>query len=179
MSPIFPESEESAKFVTGISGWVDREGKFWGNNEITARYSGSTHKHCNTCGEVIERDRCCKACYRAAQTEQYKASKKIEWDLKTPIYSQVHDEYFNGYHDLINCMEELGITDPEKLELFICEPVKLSEIQSDYWADDLPEDGELPSEVEAALEELNTAICESDPVSWTPGKFAAIVCLEE
>ena len=75
-------------------------------------------------------------------------------------------------------MEELEVTDPEELELFICDPVKLGEIQSDYWDDDLPEDGELPPEVEAALEEFNAVIRKSKPVGWSPGKFAAIVDLE-
>lgn len=174
---IFPESEEAAKFVTGISGWVDCHGEFHGANERAARYSGSTHRHCD-CGTVISKNSYCNACVRSREIEKYQNAQKIEWDLKTPLYSQVHDEYFNDYDDLVNCMEELGITDPENLELFICEPVMLSEIQSDYWVDDLPEDGELPPEVEAALEEFNAVIRKSKPVSWSPGKFAAIVDLD-
>lgn len=73
---IFPESEEAAKFVTGISGWVDGKGQFWGDNEKSARHFGSTHKHCDTCGAVIERDRYCGSCYKARRTEQYKKLKK-------------------------------------------------------------------------------------------------------
>lgn len=178
MSPIFPESEEAAKFVTGISGWVDRDGRFWGADECMARYSGSTHRHCD-CGAIISKNSYCKACVRSREIEKYQNAQKIEWDLKTPLYSQVRDEYISNYSDLINLMEECLVTDPADLELFICEPVKLGEIQSDYWVDDLPEDGELPAEVESALEEFNAVILESEPVSWTPGKFAAIVNLEE
>ena len=167
--PIFPESAEAAKFVTGISGWVDRKGVFFGADERLARYSGSTHRHCD-CGEVIEQRSYCKACVRSREIEKYQSAQKIEWDHKTPLYSQRNDVYLFDAGDLIGLMEEL--------ELFVCEPVNLSEIQSDYWSDDLPEDGELPSEVEAALEEFNAVIRKSEPVSWRSGKFAAIVDLD-
>lgn len=175
--PIFPESEEAAKFVTGLSGWMDREGRFWGNDENMARYSGSTHKHCD-CGAVIDRRSYCEACARSRDIEKYQSAKKLEWDHKTPLYSQIHDEYIFDTDDLANLMEEAEVTDPEELELFVCKPNYLSEIESDHWADDLPEDGELPSEVEAALEVLNAVIRKAEPVSWSPGKFAAIVKLK-
>ena len=177
VKPIFPESEEAAKFVTGISGWVDRKGVFFGADERLARYSGSTHRHCD-CGEVIEQRSYCKACVRSREIEKYQSAQKTEWDHKTPLYSQRNDVYLFDAGDLIGLMEELEVTDPEELELFICDPVKLGEIQSDYWDDDLPEDGELPPEVEAALEEFNAVIRKSKPVGWSPGKFAAIVDLE-
>lgn len=174
---IFPKSEESAKFVTGISGWVDRDGRFWGNDERMARYCGSTHKHCE-CGEVVEQRSYCKSCARKKDIEKYQKAQKIEWDREIPIYSQYYDEYFFDCDTLTDFMIEQAVKDPEELELFICEPVKLSEIQSDYWCDDLPENGELPPVIEEALDALNAAIRESDPVSWTPGKFAAIVDIE-
>ena len=172
--PIFPESEEAAKFVTGLSGWMDREGRFLGNDEKTARYCGSTHRHCY-CGEVIPRDSYCKACNRKNDLEKYRTAKRIEWDGKAPLYSQIHDKYLFDKDELIDFMHECEVTDPDDLELFVCKPNYLSEIESDHWADDLPEDGDLPSEVEAALEVLNAAIRKAGPVSWSPGKFAAIV----
>ena len=175
--PIFPESEEAAKFVTGISGWVDREGNFYGANERLARYSGSTHRHCD-CGEVVEQRSYCSACHRRKEIENYKNAQKIEWDHETTLYSQAHDKYLSDKDDLFDLMCETEVTDPDELELFICEPNELSQIDSDHWADDLPEDGELPPEVEAALEEFNAVIRKSEPVSWSPGKFAAIVNLE-
>lgn len=175
--PIFPESDEAAKFVTGLSGWVDRDGRFWGNDENMARYSGSTHKHCE-CGAVIERISYCVACERRRDIEKYQNAQKIEWDHKTPLYSQRNDEYLFDKDDLINLMEECQVTDPDELELFICQPNRLREIESDQWCDDLPVDGELPSEVEAALEVFNAALRAAEPVSWSPGKFAAIVNLE-
>lgn len=177
VKPIFPESEEAAKFVTGISGWVDRGGRFWGADERMARYSGSTHRHCD-CGEVIEQRSYCSACHRRKEIESYNNSQKIEWDHKIPLYSQAHDKYLFDKDELVDFMLECDATSADELELFICEPNKLSQINSDLWADDLPEDGELPSEVEDALEAFNAVIRESEPVSWSPGKFAAIVNLD-
>jgi hypothetical protein len=59
---ILDTSDEAAKFVTGISGWVSRDGHFCGNDERIARYIGSTHKLCE-CGNIVEKmwikcDRC-------------------------------------------------------------------------------------------------------------------------
>ena len=175
--PIFPESEEAAKFVTGLSGWMDQEGRFWGDDERTARYCGSTHRHCD-CGDVIPRNSYCAACNRKNDIEKYRTAEKIEWDGKTPLYSQRNDAYLFDKDDLITLMEECEVTNPDELELFVCEPNYLREIETDQWADDLPEDGDLPAEVEAALEALNAAIRKAEPVSWSPGKFAAIVKLK-
>ena len=172
--PIFPESEEAAKFVTGISGWTDRSGLFWGADEKMARYSGSTHRHCD-CGAVIEQRSYCSACIRSREIEKYKNAQKIEWDKETPLYSQVHDKYLCNERELVEFMRECEVMSAEELELFICEPIRLSEIQSDHWADDLPEDCELPSEVEDALEDFNAVIRESRSTGWRPGKLAAIV----
>lgn len=177
IKPIFPESPEAAKFVTGISGWVDRDGGFFGNDERLARYSGSTHKKCS-CGEVITKNSYCEKCHRSADIERYKSAKKLEWDHKTPLYSDSNDEYILTIDDLINLMEELEITCVDDLRLFICEPNYLSQIEIDYWSDDIPEDGELPGNVGEALDALNKEISKSIAVSWSPGKFAAIINLE-
>lgn len=178
VEPIFPESEKAAKFVTGISGWVDRNGRFWGNDEVTARYCGSTHKHCE-CGEVISRNSYCKACARRRDIEKYQSAQKIEWDHQTPLYSQRNDAYLFDKDDLINLMEECQVTDLDELELFVCEPNYLREIETDQWEDDLPEDGDLPPAVAEAMDVFNAVIRAAEPVSWSPGKFAAIVNLDK
>jgi len=172
--PIFPESPEAATFKTGLSGWVDRNGIFWGEDERAARYAGSTHKKCE-CGAVIKNRSFCGDCSRAKDANKHREAEKITWDCETPLYSQIHDKYFFDEDELFDFMHECNIKNPDELELFICEPNYLSEINSDYWHDDLPEDGELPGDVELFLDALNTAIRAAEPVSWSPGKFAAIV----
>ena len=176
--PIFPESDEAAKFVTGLSGWMDREGRFWGNDEKTARYCGSTHRHCD-CGAVVKQRSYCKDCNRKNDVEKYRTAKRIEWDLETPLYSQIHDKYLFDKDDLLDLMCESEVTDPDDLELFVCEPNYLREIESDQWADDLPEDGDLPPAVAEAMDAFNAVIRAAEPVSWSSGKFAAIVNLEK
>jgi len=175
--PIFPESPEAASFQTGLSGWVDRHGRFWGKDEQTARYCGSTHKHCD-CGAVIKQRSFCEDCSRLKEAARYKEVEKLTWNGETPLYSQIHDKYLFGKDDLLDLMQDSKVTDPDELELFLCEPNYLREIESDQWCDDLPDDGDLPPEVEAALEVFNAVLRAAEPVSWSPGKFAAIVDLE-
>lgn len=175
--PIFPESEEAAKFVTSLSGWVDRHGRFWGDDEKTARYLGSTHRKCD-CGAEIEQRSFCEDCSRLKEAARYKEAEKLTWNGETPLYSQIHDKYLFGKDELLEFMHECEVKNPDELELFLCEPNYLREIESDQWCDDLPDDGDLPPEVEAALEVFNAVLRAAEPVSWSPGKFAAIVNLE-
>ena len=168
-NPIFPDSDESAKFMTDISGWVDRNGIFFAKDERSARYSGSTHKNCQ-CGEIVPKLSFCKKCHRKSEIEKHKNAERIEWDRETPLYSQLLHEYIFSQEDLIGLMSEFF---SKELEIFICEPIYLREIDIDYWADYLPEDGELSSEIISAMELLNSTIRKSGPVSWEPGKYAA------
>jgi hypothetical protein len=46
----------------------------------------------------------------------------------------------------------------------------------EFYESDLPEDGEVPSDLFAAFEELNKTIRESKIIlSWVTGKYAAII----
>lgn len=88
---VLSTSDDAAKIVT-VTGWVDRQGRFWGNDE--------------------------------------------------------------------------------NLRLLICEANYPREIDgSDHFSDDLPEDGELPSVLEAAFEALNEVIKKQPPLSWSPRKM--------
>ena len=49
-------SDEVAKHVTNIEGWVDRHGRFWGKDEHMARWSGCTHIICPSCGNPTSRN---------------------------------------------------------------------------------------------------------------------------
>jgi hypothetical protein len=166
------ESEEAAKFVTGISGWVDREGRFWGKDERMARWSGCTHRKCEQCDTVIERlYLICDACKLKKDIERYEALEKIDWDGNTPLYSHQIDKYFFDEDDLMFEIEENDCK-PEEMRLVICRPNHLRQIDEDYFSDDLPEDGELPTEITSALEVLNKVIREHEPVSWSPSSKA-------
>lgn len=174
---ILAESDEAAKFVTGLSGWVDRNGVFWGQLEEMARYSSATHKRCEECKTaIIKRGyRFCADCLEKKDIERYSKLEKKIWDGESYLYSDRDDVYFSDYQELRDYIDELEIENIDSLRLIICEPEYLRELDEDYWADDLAEDTELPGSVLSALETFNASLKDAGVVSWHPGKFAAII----
>jgi hypothetical protein len=176
---ILAESDEAAGYLTGISGWVDRHGIYHGQSEKMARYYGSTHKKCEECKiAIISRGyRFCSDCQEKKDIVRYSKLEKKIWDGESYLYSNKQDMYFADYqelHDYLSDNEE-GVSSTDSLRLVICEPKYFSEIHADYWADDLPEDAELPDSVLSALETFNDALKDAGIVSWSPGKYAAII----
>jgi hypothetical protein len=105
--------------------------------------------------------------------QRYMAMPKQEWDGNTPLYSDSHDRYFMHPDDLLDMLadDEYGAT-IDDLRLIICEPNYPRQIESDIWCDDLPEEGELPPEMQTAMDAFNEVIRRQSPLSWSPGKFA-------
>ena len=91
------------------------------------------------------------------------------------MYSDRDDVYFSDYQELHDYIYEREIENVDSLRLIICEPEHLRELDADYWADDLPEDAELPESVWSAIDALNASLKDAEIVSWHPGKFAAII----
>ena len=174
---ILAESDEAAKFVTGISGWVDRHGNFHGKSEEMARYYSSTHKKCEECkAAIIMRGyRYCADCREKKDIERYSKLEKKVWDGEVYLYSDRDDIYLADYQELHDYIYEREIENVDSLRLIICEPEHLRELDADYWADDLPEDAELPESVWSAIDALNASLKDAGIVSWHPGKFAAII----
>lgn len=172
---VMSDSPEAATFRTDISGWVSRDGRFFGDDERLARWAGATHAPCSGCGAMTSKHyTVCDSCRCKRDIAQYDAMPKKEWDGTTPLYSQADDKYFFG--DVEEYCEDEDRT-IEDLRLVICEPVYGRPIESDYFCDELPEDGEVPDVIAVAMDALNTAIKEAGPLSWVPGKYAAIVTL--
>lgn len=159
-----------------VTGWVSRTGRFWGDDERMARYDGCTHKQCE-CGGVTEKHYIrCKVCRAKAEIEKYDARPVAVWDGEVFLYSDAHDRYFQDIESLVDYLGDFDVDEAPSiadLRLIICEPNYARQIESDQWSDDLPEDGELPSEIEEALRVLNEVIKRAPPLSWSPGKFAA------
>lgn len=166
------DSSESASIQT-VTGWVSRGGRFWGDDEHMARYDGCTHMPCNTCGELMEVRSYCKPCYRNKETEKWQSMPRKDWDGIEPLYSQNTDVWFYSFDDLAEYCEENDCS-PQSLYLIISEPVYADQIDPmDHYADDLPEGGDLPNEIEDAFEKLNAVIKDcAIPLSYLPGKFA-------
>ncbi len=178
---VLDTSPEAATYRTDIKGWVSRDGLFFGDGaqgERTARYSGCTHKQCE-CGAVAEKHRIrCDACQEKHTRADYEKLPLIEWDGETPLCIFRGDTYFWSADDLdLYCdTNDVRSTD---LMLVICDPVNLHEVDIDYWSDELPEDGDLPTPVEDALTALNKAIREHGKCSaWYGGNQRVTVSLE-
>jgi len=166
------DSNDAARFETGISGWVDRKGHFFGKDENAARYSGCTHRKCKQCGRLTVKHRVfCDPCGTEKDIERYEKLEKVDWDGKTMLYSDSCDVYFSDLDEIQDYIEEHECA-LEALFLIKCEPSYLRQIDEYYFSDQLPEDGDLPDEISEALEALNKLIREHGPVSWYPGKKA-------
>lgn len=174
---ILAEYDDAAKFVTGLSGWVDRNGVFWGQLEEMARYSSATHKRCEECKEAIIRRGYpfCANCQEKKDIERYNKLEKKVLDGESYLYSDRDDVYFADYQELYDYIYEREIENIDSLRLIICEPEYLRELDADYWADDLQDDTDLPESVLSALETFNASLKAAGIVSWSPGKYAAII----
>jgi hypothetical protein len=169
---ILSTSDEAAKLVT-LTGWVSRQGTFYGNDERIARYAGCTHRPCETegCGKPTEKMYIyCEDCRHKRDFAKYEAMPAAQWDGHQMIFADASDEYFSCLDSFLEHCEDEGI-EPETARPILCEPNIARQVEPDYWVDEMAEDGELPSELEAALDALNEVISKGKFVlSWSPGK---------
>jgi hypothetical protein len=169
---VLDTSDEAAQLKT-ITGWVSRDGRFYGNDERTARYAGSTHSTCS-CGKLMTRMYTkCESCIRKQVVNTYDNLPFKEWDGVEPVCLYGGDEYFFSPDDVEWYLEDNELK-PEDIMLVICEPNYLQAISSDYWEDVLHEDQDIPDELKKLVEEVNKYIESSKPISWSPGKTRTI-----
>ncbi len=163
---ILNTSNEAAKLTTVI-GWMDRHGLYFGADEKSARYSGATHLACEQCGTATHKHhRYCTFCRPERMAATWSALEKRPWDGTTPVMVHQGDEFFMSAEEFIGWCADNEV-EPEGVHLVHCKPRLLSTIDEDHFADDLPEDGELPPAIAEALAALNTAIqAHTEPVSW-------------
>ena len=178
---ILVTDEKSATYRTDITGWVSHDGRYCGADENFARYSGSTHSLCKVCGEITDKGRTiCSKCRDQKEKDAYIDMPKSVWNGTDALYSTSRDEWFFDEQDLIDhCYDNRETCDDLKLVIGV--PVYAAEIDPyDHYADDLPEDMDLPDDLEQAFKELNETIrfCKI-PLSWSHGRFAAIITQKE
>jgi len=187
---ILSADDRAATYKT-ITGWVSRNGKFYGEVEQWARMDGSTHKQCDTdgCGKIFEKTSAytiCSTCLEKSNAEKYLALNFKEYDYSTPVYSHAYDKYFFDDGQIEEFIyEQLDEDDvpeanqPEaavrfaaELELVYCLPNHARKLDSDLWADELPEDvDELPKQLTEKMKEFNEFLKTLEPLSWSPGKI--------
>ena len=169
---ILNTSDEAAKKVT-LTGWVNRHGQFFGDDERLARWSGATHLSCQRCGTPHDKlYTFCEACREVNTITRWGKLKQKDWDGSSPVCLFDGDEFFFDVESFLDWCADRD-TKPSDVRLVHCRPHYLSTVDTDHWTDDLPEDGELPPEIEAALGELNAKIAaHAEPISWWPSDVA-------
>lgn len=169
------DSPEAASLQT-VTGWVARGGQFWDNDEHMARYVGSTHKVCSVDSGhgVVERNYCCEKCRATKLQAKFDAMARADWDGTTPLVVFDSDTYFFDEDSVRDWLLDNDIA-LEDAQLVICKPNMACEFDGDCWSDDLPEDGELSTRLQAAIEELNKVARSEPPLSWTQGDVVAVL----
>jgi len=172
------DSIEAASIKT-VTGWVSRDGRFYGDDERAARYGGCTHVVCKYCGgPAVRAWLACDACLAKKNQERFEAMPRVEWDGKAMLYSRARDEFYQDPGDAEDALAEgESLID---LELVICKPTPVSPIDEDGYFADMP-DGyeELPDELLAAIKEFNDAVADMNPLSWHPGETALAVVVKD
>jgi hypothetical protein len=172
---VLEDSPEAAVYRTDIKGWVSRNGIFLGDNpdsERLARWEGSTHKKCETCGELVKRGNWCTPCHDKKEHEAYLKMPKKKWDGEGGICCD-GDRFFWSIEEAEDYAADNG-TDLRGLDLVICEPQYADEIE-DLYVDILPEDQTLDEVYPAlakAIDKVNALIRKREqPISWIGGKY--------
>ncbi len=177
---ILNTSPEAASLQT-VTGWVSRDGRFWGNDERVARWVGCTHIVCE-CGQpAVKNYTCCEQCREKMRCARYEALKFEEWDGITPLFSESLDRYFFDADELHDAMDDIEDADFDPM-LLICIPNYARKLDGEYWSDELPEDRDIDDcagkEVAEAIDALNKLL-DGKVLSWSAGKKRTSVKLEK
>lgn len=170
---IMRESDEAASIQT-VTGWVSSDGRWYGNDENLARYGGCTHQLC-ACGAVVDRGRIkCDKCHDKQRWEKYKSLQTKVWDGLEFLVMWDDDKFFFHDSDLMDYCEEMQMQ-PQDLQLVFAKPVYGRYLDTDYFQDELYEDGDLPNAITEAMDKFNEVVKAAGPLSWTSGNVAAII----
>jgi hypothetical protein len=167
---VMMDSDEAASVKT-VTGWVSRDGFFYGKDERAARFAGCTHRPCEECGVAVAKSThriLCDVCSKVKRLARYLAMPVVEW-VDGMAYDYRTDEWFSDEDAVRDYYEEneIGIA---SAQLVTSEPVYADEVDPlDIYEGDLPDDGEVPDDVAVAFATLNAAIRAARSVlCWRP-----------
>ena len=176
---VMMDSDEAASIQT-LTGWVDRQGRFWGNDEYQARLCGATHRKCKNKPDehpVHSTHGYCEECHRESRQVKFATFERAVW-AGEPLVIFDSDQYFFDIESLAEYCQENSVL-PGELQLLICKPNSPPEFDIEQHCEDvLPDGGDcysLPQAVLDAADALNKAIKESEAVSWSGSDRVAIV----
>ncbi len=176
---IMMDSLEAASIQT-LTGWVDRQGRFWGNDEYQARWCGATHRKCKNKPDehpIHVINGYCEECHNESRQAKFVEMERALW-AGEPLVIFDSDQYFFDIESLADYCWENSVL-PGELQLLVCEPNYPPEFDIEQHCEEIIPDGgdiyDLPQQILDAADALNKAIRESEPVSWCGGEKAAIV----
>ena len=168
--PIILEAEADVEYKQ-VSGWVTKDGYFFGEDEERARLHTATHKKClrDSTHPIFTKNSYCQVCYQLARDAKYESMEVVEWDGESYLTVFDDDKFFRDYETLNDYAEELGVA-VDDLKLIICEKVGIPQIDVAIWDDLVEEYDMIPSEILYALEHLNQIIEDhGSDVMWQQG----------
>lgn len=171
---ILPDHPEAATLRT-VTGWVSRQGRFYGDDERLARWDGSTHRVCDACGGLMDKQGYCTPCHHKKMVERYNAFPVIEWDGECMLTDYDGDNYWADPGEFLEWCAYNDVEDPSDLMLVATEPIRMREITSENWDGELPDDVEIPADIAEAIEALNKVIRASKPKFWKPSKKRIVI----
>ena len=174
---ILPSDDRAAKLVT-VTGWVSRDGLFFGANERTARWSGSTHAVCSACGEVCPKHYTkCQGCRDLDSIAKHEARERRIY-VSGMLYSHLRDRFFVDLDELLEYCEYESVNIAD-LQVVLCEPIRPRYLDDEDFADELPEDGSIADSAPKLWElmqqwnaEIDRMCAAGEGTSWEPSKYA-------
>ncbi|VTM70310.1 hypothetical protein Q8726_21280 [Raoultella ornithinolytica] len=176
---VMMDSDEAASLQT-LTGWVARDGRFWGDDEHMARWCGATHRKCKNFPDehpIHVINGYCEECHHISRQAAFEKLERVVW-AGEPLVIFDDDQYFFDAESLADYCWEHSLL-PSELQLLICEPNYPPEFDLEQHCEEIMPEGDdyycLPQAVRDAAEALNKAIKESLPVSWSGSGRVAIV----
>ncbi len=155
---------------TDISGWVGKNGNFYGKSEDMARYANSTHKTCD-CGNIMSKGWTkCEGCRAKSALERFMALEGVEWDGEAMMCTHDDDRFFRDWDEAVSYCYDNEIL-PKDLKLVLCKKdIRISEINIDELNEEYCTEDESLSdfhpEIAKKVDELNELIRNTEPTLW-------------
>lgn len=92
---VMMDSDEAASIQT-LTGWVSRDGHFWGDDEHMARWSGATHRKCKNKPDdhpIHRTHSYCEECHKESRQAKFAALERAVW-AGEPLVIFDDDTYF-------------------------------------------------------------------------------------
>lgn len=164
-----------------VTVYLGKDGKYYLSKEKAAETLGIP-KLCE-CGKELKGSWLkCDDCRRIEDAKRYRAKmdrmELVEWDGKTPVCFDHGDRFF---FDESDAQEYMALEELDEMECIVCLPNSWRHVEADYWADEMPDDGdgELPKALDDKLTELNALLDTLRPPSYYPGNRQRVIIKAE